>query len=93
MRFADEDLIPRGERFKSVRLRLEAFLSHRGFSVGEARQRVCSSICFALTKVDSKVIPGKRELLGPPDLARAQTLCSHEPTKVVVVGKDKYLAF
>ena len=50
----------------------------------EAREGVCSTVCLALTIIDSKMIP--RELLGPPDLARAQTLRVHKPTEVVIVG-------
>ena len=32
-----------------------------------------------------------REFLGPANLSGAQTLCTYEPAKVVVVGKYKYL--
>ena len=32
-----------------------------------------------------------RELLGSADLSRAQTLCIHETTEVIVVRKDKNL--
>ena len=35
-----------------------------------------------------KIVSG--ELLGPTDLSRAQTLCIHEATKVVVVYKDEH---
>ena len=34
-----------------------------------------------------------KELLGPPDVLRAQALCIHELTEVVVVRKDKDLVF
>ena len=50
----------------------------------EAREGVYSTVCFALTIIDLKMI--LKELLGLPDLARAQTLHVHEPTEVVMVG-------
>ena len=53
----------------------------------EARKGVCSSVCLALTIIDLKMIP--RELLGSPNLARAQTLCIHKLTKVIMVGKHQ----
>ena len=34
-----------------------------------------------------------KELLGPSDLARAQLLCIHESTEIVVVCKDVNLVF
>ena len=34
-----------------------------------------------------------RELLGPLDLIKAQTLYIHELTKIVMVSKDKDLIF
>ena len=34
-----------------------------------------------------------RELLGPADLPRAQTLCIYETTEVIVVYKDENLMF
>ena len=33
------------------------------------------------------------EFLGPPDLARTQTLCIHEMTKVVMISKNENLVF
>ena len=51
----------------------------------EARQCVCSSVCFALIIINSKVVT--REFLRPADLSGAQTLCIYEPTEVVIVGK------
>lgn len=48
----------------------------------EARQRIYS---FALTRVVSKMIlkkERKRELLGPPDLTRAQILCTYKPKRM-----------
>ena len=50
----------------------------------EAREGVYSTVRLVLSIIDSKMIP--RELLGPPDLTRAQTLCIHKPTEVVMVG-------
>ena len=51
------------------------------------RQGVSSSIGFALSIIDSKVVT--KEFLSPANLSGAQTLCIHEPAKVVVVGKYK----
>ena len=58
-------------------------------SLRKPRQSICSCICFTLAVVDLKMV--SRELLGPVDLSRAQTLCIHEATKVVVVYEDKHL--
>ena len=52
-----------------------------------SRQGIGSSVSLALTIVDSEVVT--RELLGPADLSRAQTLRVHEPAEVVVVGKHE----
>ena len=51
------------------------------------RQGVSSYICFILTIIDLEVVT--REFLGPADLSRAQTLCIHKLTEVVVVGKHE----
>ena len=52
-----------------------------------SRQGISSSVSFALTIIDSKVVT--REFLGPAELPRAQTLCIHESLEVVMVGKHK----
>ena len=54
-------------------------------SLRKARQRVCSSVCLALTIINSKLV--MREFLSLADLFGAQTLRVHEPTKFVMVGK------
>ena len=52
--------------------------------LGEVRKGICSTICLALTIIDSKMI--MREFLSLADLSKAQTLRVHEPTEVVMVG-------
>ena len=51
------------------------------------RQFVSSSICFALTIVNPKIII--REFLGLADFSGAQILYIYKPTKVVIVGEHK----
>ena len=58
-------------------------------SLRVSRQGISSSVSLALTIVDLEVVA--RELLGPADLSKAQTLRLHEPTKVIVVGEYKHL--
>ena len=58
-------------------------------SLREAREGVCSSVCFALTIIDLKVVT--REFLSLADLSGAETLRVHEPAEVVVVGEYKHL--
>ena len=53
------------------------------------KQDISSSVSLAVTIVNLKVVA--RELLGPVDLSRAQVLCLHESTEVVVVGEYKHL--
>ena len=55
--------------------------------LGISRQGISSSISFALTIINLKVVT--REFLGPADLSGAQTLCVHELSEVVMVGKHK----
>lgn len=55
----------------------------------KVRERVCSSICLALTIIDSKVVT--RKFLSQADLSGDQTLCVHEWTEIVMV--DKYEDF
>ena len=51
-------------------------------------QSICSPIGLALTIIDPKVV--SRELLSLANLTRAQALCIHEPTKIImVVGEHK----
>ncbi len=57
----------------------------------EVRQGISRSISHSLTVIDSKVV--LRELLGPADLAEAQTLCIHELTEVVVISEDEDRVF
>ena len=58
-------------------------------SLQKSRQSICSCIYFALAVVNSKIVLGK--LLGLADLSRSQTLYIYEPTKAVVIYKDKHL--
>ena len=55
--------------------------------LGVSRQGISSSVSFALTIINSEVVP--REFLGPADLPGAQTLCIHELLEVVIVGKHE----
>ena len=57
----------------------------------KARKGVYSPICLALMVVDLKVI--SRKFLSLLNMTRAQALCIHEPTKVVIVDKNKNLMF
>ena len=52
-------------------------------SLREAKESIGSSIDLALLIIDLKMILG--ELLGLPDLIRAQILCVHKPMEVVMV--------
>ena len=51
------------------------------------RQGTGSSVSLVLTIIDSKVVT--REFLSSADLFGAQTLCVHESSEVVMVGKHK----
>ena len=53
------------------------------------RQDISSFISLALMIVNSEVVA--REFLGSADLSKAQTLCFHEPTELVVVDEYKHL--
>ncbi len=74
---------------------LGVFLSESLFlglaSLKEARQSITRSVSFFLMVINSEVI--SRELLGPANLARAQTLRISESTEIVVVSDDKDLIF
>ena len=54
-------------------------------------QGIDSFVYLALIVINSEVVT--RKFLSLADLPRAQTLCVHESTKVVVVYKDKDLMF
>ena len=54
-----------------------------------SRQGIGSSVSFALTIVNLKVVT--RELLCPADLFGAQTLRVHKLAEVVVVGEYEHL--
>lgn len=56
-------------------------------SLKEVNKGICSSIYFALTIIDPKIV--LKKFLGLPDLIKAQTLYIYEPTKIVVVDQDK----
>ena len=51
------------------------------------RQDIGSSVSLALVIIDLEVV--MREFLSPADLFGAQTLCVHESSEVVMVGKHK----
>ena len=53
-----------------------------------SRQGIGSLVSLALTIIDSKVVT--REFPSPANLSGAQTLCVHETSKVVMVGKHEY---
>ena len=55
--------------------------------LGVLRQGISSFVSFALTIIDSKVVI--KEFLGPADLSGAQTLCIHELSEFVMIGKHK----
>ena len=57
-------------------------------SLQKPRQSIYNCICFALAVVDSKMV--LEELLGTADLSRAQALCIHKATKIVVVCEDEH---
>ncbi len=57
----------------------------------EARQCISCSNRPSLTIIDSKVV--SRKLLGPADLARAQTLGIYELMEVVMVSDNKDFVF
>ena len=54
-----------------------------------SKQGISSSICFALTIIDSKVVT--REFLSPADLFRAQTLRVYELAEFVMVDEYKHV--
>ncbi len=60
-------------------------------SLREVRQGISHSISFSLTIIDLEVV--SRELLGPADLTRAQTLCIYKLAEVIMVSKNKDLVF
>ena len=69
-------------------LKLIFFLN---ISFKKIKERVYSSICFTLTIIDSKMVI--KELLGPANLTKAQTLYVYELLEVIMVSKNEYLVF
>ena len=69
---------------------LKAFFLIQTF-LREMRECICSPICFTLTIINLKMIT--RELLGLKDLTRAQTLCIHELSEVIIVSENKDFVF
>ena len=51
------------------------------------RQGSSSNISFVLMIINSEVVT--REFLSPADLPGAQTICVHELSEVVMIGKHK----
>ena len=51
------------------------------------RHGIGSSVSLALTIIDLEVV--MKEFLSPADLSGTQTLCLHELTEVIIVGKYK----
>ncbi len=60
-------------------------------SLKEVIQGISRSITLFLIIIDLEVV--SRELLGPADLTRAQTLCIHESAEVIMVSKYEDLIF
>ncbi len=60
-------------------------------SLRKARQSISRSISLSLIIIDLKVV--LRELLGPADLTRAQTLCINELAEVIIVSNNEDLVF
>ncbi len=69
--------------FKSFSLKLT--------SLKETRQVISRNIRLFLTIVYLEMV--SRELLGSTNWARAQVLCIHESTEVMMVSKDENLIF
>ena len=53
------------------------------------KQGIGSSICLALAVINLEVLT--RKFLNLANLSGAQTLCVHEPAKIVVISKYKHL--
>lgn len=51
----------------------------------KTKKSICSSIGFFLTLINLKIVP--RELLGPSNLIKAQILCIHQLTRVIMICK------
>ena len=51
------------------------------------KKSIGSSVCLVLAIINLEVVT--RKFLNPADLSRAQTLCFHELSEVVIVGKNE----
>ena len=60
-------------------------------SLGETRKGISHSISLFLTIINLKVV--LRKLLGQADMTRAQALCIHVLTKIIMVNKNRELVF
>lgn len=76
---------------KSLRiLSLESLLFFLA-ALRKARQGISSNIGFILVIIDVEMVT--RELLGLPDLERAQASCIYKLAKVVVIYENENLIF
>ncbi len=57
----------------------------------KAKQSISRSICFFLIIIDWEMV--SEWFLGLADLSEAQTICIHELTEVIIVGKKKQCVF
>lgn len=55
------------------------------------RQSIECSICLVLAIIDPKMV--LRELLGSPNLLKAQALGIHKLAEIVILSKNKNLVF
>ena len=78
----------KNEHFESFYLK--TFIFHHYF-FEENETIICSPICFSLIIIDLKMIA--RQLLGPPNLTKAQTLHIHKSIEFIMVSKNKDFVF
>ena len=57
----------------------------------KAKDCVCYSICFILIIIDLKIV--MKKLLSLIDLTKAQTICIHDLSEIIMVNKNKNLVF
>ena len=57
----------------------------------KAQQGISSCVGLTLTVINPEVI--LREFLSPANLTRAQTLCVHKLSKVIMIGENKNFVF
>ena len=57
----------------------------------KAKQRVCYSICFTLTRINLKKIT--RKFLGLTNLTKAQPFYIYKLLKIIIVNEKKYFIF